>query len=962
MSFPFPSRMRSWLFGGMLLAALPLAAATDAVEQFNFATGLLIRGEPSLAADEFQKLVRDHPDFAELDTALYRWGESLAQADRPAEAGPIFERLLRERADSPRVPEAHYWLARLSSKEAPREAAGHYAAVFREAPESPLAAAARIGWADSLFQSEQWAECAKAADELLAAEPEGQYASHLRFLRAEALSKTGDTAAAVEAYQDFAARFPDDPQTPRCRLRTADGLRELERHEAAAEAYAGLLDAPPPLGGEARIGRAFSLHALGRSAEAAETFLAAAAQLDPDDARTVVCRMNAGHAFAAAGEPVKAADAFDTVAKTEAADAGTRAEAERWRDLFRARSAGDPVFARWNENDHAGAAESAAAFLKDFPDDSRAPQIRQILAYSLLELDRPAEAADAFRAHLAALPPEEKPPADLLYSLGTCELRREPSDPAAVRDAFAKLAELHPDSPLAAEAIFRTAAASDAAGERDAAEAAYRRLLDVAPKSDFAPRALAELARRSLEAGRFDEALAFANRAATEFPQSDLAPFARLYAADALMALERFEEALEAYRQAGEADGTARDAALGAGFALRALERFDEAAAAFAPVADDDVPGRSEEALWWAACSLEDAGKFDEAARRQAAFARRFPGSPRAADSAFRHASCLYRLQDWDAADPLYDAFLKAHPDHPLAPQARYDWAWIALERGETEAGEARFRDLVGRHPGGELEADAGFRLGEIAFDAGRHADAAKDYEAALAIPDLPFADKLLYKLGWARTHLDEKEAALEAFRRLSRDFPDSELAGEARYLQGKLLAELGRPDEAAAALEGVADEAFAGRALFLRAESLRAAGRHADAIAAYSKILENPAEGGRYAAALLGKGHSLRASGAAADAMDAYAAAVATDHESAEAAQAILGQGDLHFEAERWTDAAKAYLKVDILYGYEEFKPRALLMLSRAWARAGEEGKAAQYLSQLRARYPDSPEAKEAP
>ena len=74
-----------------LLAAV-LANADEADDQFNFATGLLIKNEPRLAADEFRGLLDKHPQYRQADVARYRLGNiTFYQVNHPDGAQHILQ-------------------------------------------------------------------------------------------------------------------------------------------------------------------------------------------------------------------------------------------------------------------------------------------------------------------------------------------------------------------------------------------------------------------------------------------------------------------------------------------------------------------------------------------------------------------------------------------------------------------------------------------------------------------------------------------------------------------------------------------------------------------------------------------------------------------------------------------------------------------------------------------------------
>ena len=82
--------------------------------------------------------------------------------------------------------------------------------------------------------------------------------------------------------------------------------------------------------------------------------------------------------------------------------------------------------------------------------------------------------------------------------------------------------------------------------------------------------------------------------------------------------------------------------------------------------------------------------------------------------------------------------------------------------------------------------------------------------------------------------------------------------------------------------------------------------------------------------------------------------AALADDTDTVDAAQALLGRGLARMAMKQHKAAAKDFLKVDILYGYEELKPQALLHLAACYEALGDTEKAAKYRQERQTRYPE--------
>lgn len=1001
------------VWAGMLLGTL--RAADEAEEQFNFATGLLIKNEHVLAADEFQALLAKHPQFKQADVARYRLGEARQKAGDTAAAQAAFEQLLRDHPRSERAPQAHYWLAQLLAPKDPSAAAGHYAEVVKNWPANPLAEAAAYGVAEMRFKAGDWAAAVAACDELLRNYPASTHAAHALYTRGWAQAQAEQWAEAHASFESFIKQHPAHALVPECRGKSAECLHRLGRRDEALAAFTALAGLEGQVGRDARVGRAYVLFEQKRMPAAAAAFLEAAQALT-NDTRRPACLLNAGHAWIAATnypsaiaalQRLRQEHAGDTLApsaayweafarlkagETEAATAAlaalqqeaalqatlgvelrvTLAEAHLARKQFAAAAAAyaaaaklDPkhslaaeaaageVYAWERGGDFAAAEKAAAAFLTAFPGSDRLPAMRFAVGEYRFRRERYAEAAAAFDEFLKALPDHTLAP-DARYKLGWCA--RHAKRPQEARAHFEEVVKRHPASPLAAESALRAAQAAEALGDTRGALDNYAAAVKLGGDGEFAQQALLAQAALKLASRDAPAALALAESFSVRFPRSKLLPFAHLYRGEALLQQEQFEQALKAYEAVGTADAAAAaDALFGTAWCRRRLGQPAAAALLFDQVAAGRG-ARAGEAAFLAARSREEAGDFAaaRAGYRSVAQAGEAQPSERRDEAAYRLALCAWRAKDLPAAAADYGATLTAQPEGPFAAQALYDLAWVQREQGKGADAEARFRELLQRFPRHALVADVQFRLGEMAYERNDFAAAATAYAEALKTPDLDFADKVGYKLGWAYERLGRAADAIAAYAMLAARTPASELAPEARFRQARLLHAAARHDEALAVLAVPVTGSFEEQATLLAAECHRAVARHREAIETYGRLLAKWPQGECHVAAQLGRGHSCRAAGAFKDALEAYAAVIAaTDTE--EAAQAVLGQGYVYFAQENWTEAAKAFLKVDILYGYESLKPEALDMLAKTWEKAGDAVKAARYRTERAQRYPEA-------
>ncbi len=1000
--------LRRFIGVGLCACAAVCVCADEALDQFNFATGLLIKDEPELAADEFRKLVQKHPAFPQADVAWYRLGEALQKAKDAKGAREAFERVVAQYPKSDRAVRANYLLGQMLVADDPKRAAAYFAAAAAAEDSGALTEPALFGQAEALYQAGDWKAAGESYAKLLQRFPEGKYVAQARNGQGWAAFKADDFAAAERLFGDFLARHAGHALADECRLKRGDSLYRLKRYDEAGRDYeAAAAKADSPHRPAALAGRAWCLYDAGRPADAAPAFREAAAAFGANQ-RGASLRYNAGNA-AFAVERYAEAEA-DFAACAQAADPELARNAAYWRAaalaklkrheevcglLEKLRAAGglsadlsvdawllqaEAELARNRPKeaaacyeavgrDHAGhtlagdaaagrvlalekagdlaAAEAAAsAFVAAYPQNRQLDAVRFLVGEYRYRLERFAEAVPAFEAFLKHHA-DHPLAADAGYKAGWACWQLK--DTVRSRTFFRQVAAAFPKAAVAADAAFMAGRCADAAGDTAGAAQDFETAAALAPQSDAGLRAALERVRLDHREKRYAEALARAEafvKAHGGAPEAaERLPFAWLYTGEALLELGRPQEALEAYGRVAGGDATVtRAVQAGKAWALRKLEKPAEAAALFEALAAEDT--QTAEHGFWAARSWDDAGDVARAAAGYDKFLQRVAAGPLADEAAYRRAVALSRGKGAAEAEPLYAELAKTRPESAFAAAALYDLAWALQEQKKGDEAAKRFEELTQRFPKHALAGDARFRVGELAYEANAFERAVAAYEAALAA-GVTFGDTVLYKLGWAYGRLEKGDAARAAFRRLATEFPGSTLAGEARYREGRLLQAAGTWVAAGDAYAAVPEGPFRERAAFGRAECLRLGKQAQESVAAYRELLKTAADATVQMQAWLGLGHAFRDAGANKDAVDAYASVVKLT-ETVEAAQAVLGQGYAWLAMGTFEEAAKAFLKVDILYGYDDLKPEAVGMLVKTWEQAGDAEKAAKYRKQL--------------
>lgn len=1003
----------------LVLPSTALAAGASETS-LNFATGLMVRNEHALAIDELKSILEKDPGFDRMDVALFRLGECYFQTGAETEAIATFERLTKQHPDSAEIPTALYRLGRLYSGPAPEKAAGSFSLLATRFPEHNLAATALYWAGDAMMRIERFAEAEKSFGQLIASFPDSEVTEHARYFLGWAIARQPDRhAAALEAFEAFIAAHPGSELKTAAALKAAECRYRLGHHEEALKSYRSLVDEPGTTGRDAALGAAWSLFDLKRFDDAIDSFLLAA-EREPDADREALHRFNAGNAAARGEDFKRAAVLFADVAARfpehalapEARDwqgrclgrAGKHAEAAAvLAALITETGAGNAkpaalyalAEARAALGKHREAAETFAVVPEHHPDDNLAPAAlyaavlewekagqpekvieqageligkypggdlsepaRFAMGSALFRLGKYAEALDAFAA-MQDIPPEVAH--NRLYRMAWAGFHL--NDHARALDTFDALAKAGPDEKQAVEARYMAGRAALALGNRQAARTNFKAAAGDIDRSPFGARAVLALATLDFEVAqdaerqeeRFESVVTLlAPLLERDGLPREIVPHVRLTLAQAMQALERYTDALAVLEGGVEAEGAlGADLAFALAWSYYRGDQQDDALAGFTALSRS-AGARAGDAAFWKARILETRDP-SKAAAAHASFLERFPDHEGAREARYRSALMLAKAGNTDAAATAFAGIAENDPQSPFAAPALYDLAWLRLQSGDTEQARdaaAVFADLVKRHPGHQVAADARFRLGEIAQKSGQHKQALEHYLAIREDERFEEKDTLEYRIGWCYLELEQFPEVAATFEALANNFPDKPLAEEARYRAGIGRQKTGDHAKAVEWFDSVGGENFIERARFAAAESERAAGNHRAAIDRYRNWLKDHPDGRFAVQANLGLGHALRSAQAYADALEAYGRVTAMT-DTIEAAQACMGSGYCRLAMNQPAEAAREFLKVDIVYGYDELKPEALRMLIVCFERLKDDERAERYRRELETRFP---------
>ncbi|PSQ98789.1 MAG: hypothetical protein BRD48_06020 [Bacteroidetes bacterium QS_9_68_14] len=519
----------------------------------------------------------------------------------------------------------------------------------------------------------------------------------------------------------------------------------------------------------------------------------------------------------------------------------------------------------------------------------RAAEARFLLGRLAQRQGRPADALEQSRTVSQQYPDAAAAPR-ALYQVASVHLQQGRTAEAA--DALERLAQRYPAAPQAsslglalAEVYFDLGRHGDVLRELDQ----QRGTLEARSERARASFLRAEALRR--QGGRRSEAAAAYQRYLERFSES---PDARA---------ARYGMALLRYRQADYP----RAAAL--------FARVAEAAPDSGHATGTDADVR-ERAAYLAAVSRAEAGEPGAAAEGFAAFAERFPESPRRPDAQYRRGRALLAAgRPAEAARVLGRVTAEAPDGFEQRAAARYVRSRALQQAGGRDADAlAALDEALAAGLPAELAAQARFEQGQLLLRAGRPAEAADAFAAyRRQAPEGERVAEALYRAAEARYRTGAFAEAARGYQRYLREYPEGSYAEAARYglawaaFQQENYDRAARRFERFLATPGAEEGTYRSDALLRLGDSYYARRRFAEAERAYARASR---EGTRDARdyALYQTGQARTRTDDAEGAIAAWQRLVNDFPESELREEARFQIGQARFQAERYDAAVRAW------------------------------------------------------
>ncbi|HZW08362.1 MAG TPA: tetratricopeptide repeat protein [Phycisphaerales bacterium] len=1009
-----PSTFSRVLLVAACLLALtgdPASAQEGPLRSYYTANGLLNRGLYEEAAAEYQAFLATEPTGSEAATARYGLALSLSQLGRPDEALTHLQSLDAP-DDFPFAFESDllhgqllYSLTRFD------DAARVFGRLLRRASDDPRSAEAAGLLIECLYRLGRHDEAVKTAQDLASASSgDGGDLGRAVLFAALSLSAQGRTDDASAMLQDLLER--DDEIGRNAALSAADLFAARGELDEAAAQYQRLVALKDPRWspaahlGLARVNRAQgkSPAALANLRELLERYpdaeIKADASLelainlvesnDHDAARRLLADLRAESGGALADycdywtaksllREGNAADAAALLATALEAHPDSSIRPEMLYDRAVALSASGEADA---------ALELFGRLPEEHPDHRLAPAANLAGATTLLQLGRFDEAITRAEAIEPSAP--EAAEASLVIAEADAMQGRHPRAIARLRRWLGD----HPRSPAADRARYRLALSLAATGELPEAEATAGPLLERNPVDPRFRSGLLVLGDAAFAAQDWPRAEHWYSRAVEQ--QAEPRAAANLKLGLVLARQERHADAQRQFELAAEGDGD-QEASLQAVFELgqsRLVSGDEQAAAAAFQTLLDRAPDSR-----FAGYALQHLGGIAEragdASAAAALFARAAESEGDLGAAAQRdRARALLAAADYDAVRELasesddpdlraYAAIARARAgDHEgaieqidrvarsrslsddLRRAVLFERAWCQRRLGDDEAAAGSLRDLAEGPTPDRFTAYAALELAAIELDSGDAASAAPwlDRAASLmgsspALVEPGMQAQLDFRLAQRDAAEGRHEQVIERLADFAQRHGDNPLAPSAALLLGDAYTAANRPRDAVRAFESAlerAPETVQPAAMLRLGDALARAGDWQASREQFERYLASHGDSPHAYEAQFGLGQTLEHLGEYELAREAYAG-VASTHQGPTAARAQFQIGECLFAQEKFEEAVRELLRVDILYNSPEWSAAALYEAGRAFEQLRKFGEARRQYRDTVERFPDT-------
>ncbi len=950
---------------------------------FALAAGYYSDEKWDSAIEQFQLLIGRYPESELAAHATFYLGESLVQAGNHRRAEQVFQDYVRLQTGDEFVARVQFRMAECKYLNAEFEAARELFAAFVSRHR------------DNVLAEYAWPYLGEL---------------HLRFQ---------DPQAAKTAYENALQRFPSSHLSNKCRLGLAQSLDRLNQPDEAARFYhliAGQL--ADPLADDALL-LAGKMYATRGETERATREFEDLLDKFPASELAREARYLAAKADLVAGqyeiwwrnmEPLLHDSLPDKLAIQIALDAAV--VATRLEKLDRAQQLIATIqnassaewaqeFARVVEIDIAQRKGEfqrlhalVEAFAKSFPQSAHLTRCIEPLARMHYDREEYAEAASRYQQLLDLVAQQKLAagnPSAWRYFLGLCQIGTA-QYPQAI-ETLQVIEDFAGDRPFQAATCFALATALSANQQYAEALPRYQEYLKLAPQGQDWVRCHADLAVAQLKCGQLQTA-ATTLQSVTEAHAAEAAVLAACEAvAEAAMGAEDTTTAVSFFTILANSDHP-KYAARGTSGLLWSDDNMTLDSAQVEQLLSSGMEiDLALEALLGKIQKLQSANRHAETVSVLQKIIQQHPQSHLVGEAKFRLAISLQRIggsENSRQASQLFEDFLRQQSEHKLSDLARYELAWSQHDCGQQEVAELMFAEIAENYPDSPYRIDACYRSAMLARDLGNKTRAELRLRQLIDwAPQHALTAYAHYTLAEFAKDDEQWKKAIPLFQRVTETAADEGLLNPARYWLAESHYQAGQIEQAERQFQAIQGIEFdqpdmpsiihlrlaqcaARRADWNAVESMVQAARQPDSpdaaidpdsgINSELAASTDSADSASYQLDYLqGRVYMSRAKFQEAREMFDK---VLNHPQAAGTRTAAMSQwmiGESWFHQEQFQDALHAYLLVDSLYDFPDWRSLALLQAAKCHFQLGDPETASKTCQRMLQTFPDSSHAADA-
>jgi TolA-binding protein len=460
------------------------------------------------------------------------------------------------------------------------------------------------------------------------------------------------------------------------------------------------------------------------------------------------------------------------------------------------------AFAAAQQSFHDGAfdlcSDHVAALLKKYPKSELLPQAELLQAQALYQLGRDDAAFDAFTLPIDQVPEGLRVETLFWQAEALLDAQKWPE----AEQKFRALLALKDAAPRAAEANLGLAWAIFKQGREAEAMPLVQSLVQDKTDPAAAQRGQLLLAKVQLAKSQFKDAIASLQNLFNTKPDAGLGFEANYWLGEAYAGNNQFDKAVEAYRRVTDVPQAfpkprVAEANLGLGRAERALGQFDLAAAAYEKayqLAENETARLNAFRAFLE--SAREAKQLPEAVATLQEFAKNSSASAPAA--LFAIGLVLAEDGSEDKAIGTLESLLVAYSKSPWAPAANDQLGRLYARAGKPDLAIRALQSCIDLSQDPALTRTARFQLGLVLMDRKDYANAAAQFAQTSSGIDAQ-AEGASFNYLLAQAKLGKLDAFQKADADFIKRFPQSAHLKQLALVEGALLADQGKTDEAKA-------------------------------------------------------------------------------------------------------------------------------------------------------------------